>query len=203
MRKRHAFRPQITEWLEDRLVPSLASAPAQMVVPCEPVPLPPLFRYRVLVPGAGDDSGPNPSWQALQDIRDAFTTFLSDYFQAVRSAFLGASQYGQTDALADRSTFDADVRAALQVLDGRVSDIVNSVNRDPASSTLTVGIREAILGDGPDSLRNQLAVLPTPAGSQATIFRELTLGTFRAVAGVLALIMEGVSQIVDSSSWRD
>jgi hypothetical protein len=117
--------------------------------------------------------------------------------------FQGASQYGQIDTLADRSTFDAEVNAALQVLDGRLSDIVNSVNSDPGSSTLTVGIREVILGDGPDSLRSQLAVLPTPAGSQATMLQEFTLGTFQAVAGVLALIMGDVSQILDTSSWSD
>jgi hypothetical protein len=191
------------EWLEDRLVPSLASAPAPMVVPCESVPLPPLIQHSVPVPGADDDSVPSSWWQALQNIRDAFTTFLNDYFQAVRSVFLGASQYGQIDTLADRSTFDADVNAALQVLDGRLSEIVNSVNSDPASSTLTVGIREAILGDGPDSLKSQLAVLPTPTGSQATMLREFTRGTLQAVAGVLALIMGDVSQILDTSSWSD
>jgi hypothetical protein len=203
MRKRHAFRPRIMEWLEDRLVPSLASTPPPMVGPCGSVPLPLLIRYSVPVPGADDDFVPNSSWQALQDIRDAFTTFLNDYFQAVRSVFLGASQCGQIDTVARRSTFDAEVNTALQVLDGRLSDIVNSVNSDPASSTLTVGIREAILGDGPDSLKSQLAVLPTPAGSQATMLREFTLGTFQTVAGVLALIMGEVAQTLDSSSWRD
>jgi hypothetical protein len=193
------------EWLEDRLVPSLASAPAPMVIPCESVPLPPLIQYRVPVPvpGADEDSAPDSSSQALQDIRGAFATFLNVYFQAVRSVFLGASQYGQIDTLADRSTFDAEVNAALQALDGRLSDIVNSVNSDPASSTLTVGIREALLGDGPDSLKTQLAVLPTPAGSQARMLREFTLGTVQAVGGVLALIMRDVSQILNSSSWSD
>jgi hypothetical protein len=203
MRKRHALHPKIMEWLEDRLVPSLASAPAPIVVPCESVPLPPLFRYDVKVPGAGDESRPSSLWQVLRDIRGAFTTFLNDYFHAVPPVFLGASQHGQIDALADRSTFDADVTAALQVLDGRLSDIVNSVNSDPASSTLTVGIHEAILGDGPDSLKRQLAALPTPAGSHASMFQEFTRGTFQAVGDVLALIMQDVAQILDSSSWRD
>jgi hypothetical protein len=35
------------------------------------------------------------------------------------------------------------------------------------------------------------------------MLREFTLGTFQAVAGVLALIMGDVSQILDSSSWSD
>jgi hypothetical protein len=190
------------EWLEDRLVPRLASASAPMIVPCESVPVPPLLQDTVPVPESDDGFVQSASSQALQDIRDAFTTFLNEYFQAVRSVFLGASRYGQIDTLADRSTFDADVDAALQVLDGRLCDIVNSVNSDPASSTLTAAIREAILGDAPDSLKRQLAVLPTPAGSQATLLREFTLDTFQAVAGVLALIICDVSQILDASSWR-
>jgi hypothetical protein len=202
MQNRHAFRLQIMEWFEDRIVPSLASAPAPMVVPCESVPLPLLIPYRVPVPEADDDSVPSASSQAVQDIRDAFTTFLNDYFQAVRSVFPGASQDGQIDTLADRCTFDAEVDDALQVLDGRLSDIVNSVSSNPASSTLTVGICAAILGDGPDSLKSQLAVLPTPAGSQETLLREFTLGTFQAVAGVLALIAGDVAQILNALSWR-
>jgi hypothetical protein len=133
--------------------------------------------------------------QAVQRVRSAFTTFLIEYQKAVRDVLLRAGADGTIDPPAHRAAFDARVDAALQALGDRLS---RDPALDPAAPDLAARLREAIAGGGADSLKARLAALPTPTGSQATLVREFTLGSIRAIADALALIMGDVSRFLSS-----
>jgi hypothetical protein len=169
-----------------------------------PVPLPTLGAVadqsrptaRILIPqgvpsateAAGTATG--ASADVAQQIRQAFGTFLEDYFQAVKGVLL-ANQGGTVNPQATRAEFDAHVSRALQALGGNLS---GTLVRYPAASGLAPQIRESIASDQAASLKSQLKGLPTPAGPQAAIVRDFTMGSVKLVADALSMITGNVSQ---------
>jgi len=142
------------------------------------------------------DSAFNALASLVETVRADFSIFLREYFQAVQQVLLRAGPEGRGDAAANRPDFDAAVTAALQSLERRLEDALNGVTSDPASATLTAGASATIVGDGPDSLRSQLALLPTPARSSPPMIRDFTLDTFRIVASVLALVTGDLAHVL-------
>jgi hypothetical protein len=154
---------------------------------------------RIIGSGDSDESALS---SVADEIRAAFSIFLREYFQALAQVLLKAGPEGRVDASANRPAFDWNVGVALHSLDMRLGDALYAVDSDPASSTLTPGASAMIVGNGPDSLMTQLALLPTPAWSSAAMIREFTLDTFRIVASVLALVTGDLAHVLAASRNR-
>jgi hypothetical protein len=161
MSNRRAFRPQVTEILEDRLVPSLASIPTPTILLGRVVPLPPQVQVQA-----------NPQMQA------AFDAFIRSYTQAVDHVLLGPPPGGLVDPSANRPAFDAAVKQALGTL---ASNLVASLGNVSANSTLAAQIYDAIVGDSPGSLESQLLALSTSAIAQNSALSSLTSDATRII----------------------
>ena len=145
------------------------------------------------------DSARSGLSQVVEEVRAGFSIFLREYFRAVQHVLLRTGPNGPRDAAVRRPEFDSAVSAALESLDVRLGDALNGANSDPASATLTAGASATIVGEGPDSLRTQLALLPTPARCSPPMIREFTLDTFRIVASVLALVTGDLAHVLAPS----
>jgi hypothetical protein len=161
MRNRRAFKPQITELLESRLVPSLASIPTPTILLGRVVPLPPQVQVQA-----------NPQAQA------AFDAFIRSYVHAVDHVLLAPTPGGLVDPSANRPAFDAAVKQALGTL---ANSLVASLGNVSADSTLAAQIYDAIVGDSPDSLESQLLALSTSAIAQDTSLPSLQSDAIRVV----------------------
>jgi hypothetical protein len=135
----------------------------------------------------------SPSTQAADDVRSAFNSFLGDYFKAVQGTLLAPGSTGQVNTQANRAAFNAKVDQALQSLQ---TTLAASLGRYPATSALGPQIKSAIEGAGASSLKGQLANLATPEGAQATVVRNFTLGSTRAIAQALASIGADVAKVM-------
>jgi predicted TIM-barrel enzyme len=147
-------------------------------------------------PSVGQEIGgltTGASTDAAQEIRKAFGAFLDDYFQAMKAVLL-ANQGGTVNPQATRADFDAHVSKALQALGGSLS---GTLSRYPAAWGLASQIRESIASDQAASLKSQLKGLPTPAGPQAAIVRDFTMGSIKLVADALSMITGNVSQALN------
>jgi hypothetical protein len=82
----------------------------------------------------------------------------------------------------------------LQALGGSLS---GTLVRYPAASGLAPQVRESIASDQAASLKSQLRGLPTPAGPQAAIVRDFTMGSVKLVADALSIITGNVSQALN------
>jgi hypothetical protein len=123
---------------------------------------------------------------AVGEVRSAFNNFLNDYFKAVQGVLLTPTGgAGAVNPQARRAAFDAEVDQALRALESRLSA---ALARDQATSGLAPKVLAVVGGDGPASLKGQLASLPTPEAPQASIVRDFTLGSTRAIARALAQI---------------
>ena len=135
----------------------------------------------------------SPSPKAADDVRSAFGNFLNDYFKAVQGTLLAPGSAGQVSPQANRAAFDAKVNQSLQSLETSLSA---SLGRYPATSGLGPQIKSALEGNGPSSLKAQLANLATPQGAQSAVVRDFTLGSTRAIAQALAAIGGDVAKLV-------
>lgn len=132
-----------------------------------------------------DDATIDLSSQGLTEVRNAFSTFMGDYFREVKDVLLAPDPHGKFDPAASRSDFDAKITMSLQALIDEVSE--NGALRG-ATQEQTDRIRVEILGNDPGSLKNQLASLPSPTGPEATMVRDFTLGSFRTIVGLFARV---------------
>ena len=98
---------------------------------------------------------------------------------------LAPSTGGQVAPAANRAAFDARVAQSLQSLQVRLSAALAA---NPATSAIKSQVLTTIAGDGATSLKGQLAGLATPQAAQASVVRDFTLGSTRAIAQALALI---------------
>ncbi len=133
--------------------------------------------------------------KAANDVRSAFGNFLNDYFQAVQGTLMAADATGQVNPAANRPAFDSKVNQAILSLETRIS---TTLTRYPATSGLGPQIQSALEGNGASSLKNQLANLETPSGSQAAVVRSFTLGSTQAIAQALSLINADVAKVLGS-----
>ena len=129
------------------------------------------------------------SSQSLTEVRNAFSTFMNDYFQGVKDVLLAPDPYGKIDPSASRSVFDAKVTVSLQALIDEVS--ASGAFRGTSLESAEV-LREEFLGNDPGSLKNQLASLPSPTGPEATMVRDFTLGSFRSIVGLFTRVSDGL-----------
>ena len=125
------------------------------------------------------------STRAADAVRSAFNGFLNDYFGAVQGVLLAPTSAGQVAPAANRAAFDAKVGQSLQSLQVRLAAALAA---DPTTSALKPQVLTAIGGAGASSLKGQLANLATPQAAQASVVRDFTLGSTRAIARALALI---------------
>ena len=185
MRMRREFRPQVSEWLEGRVVPSTAAAtvppPAPAIVLGQAVPLP---------SAATSNAG----------VQAAFDTFIQGYRQAVATVLFSAGPGGAVDPAANRASFDAVVQQGLITLADQVVAALGNLASDPA---VVAQVRAAILGDSPDSLASQLQSLPTATIAQdfadgavpdavlQAARQALALATGQALATGRALVAQG------------
>jgi hypothetical protein len=135
--------------------------------------------------------------QAIRDVQSAFSGFLTTYFTAVKDVLLAADASGTSNPTANRSAFDNQVNKTLQALSDRLSRDLANV---PAASALTARVKDAVIGDNPASLASRLPALPTPAGPEAALVREFTLGSFRTITNVFALISGDISKVFDAAA---
>lgn len=160
---------------------------------------PPVAPGDVAPPSTVGDLAASPSAGATQGVRSAFGDFLKDYFRAVDGVLLAAGPDGRVAPGAHRADFDAQVDRALERLGG---ELTATLGRHPAASSMVPKVLRAVEGDGPDSLRSRLGALPTPAGPQAATVRDFTLGSTRAVAGILAMISDDVARLLRPARGR-
>jgi hypothetical protein len=161
---------------------SVANVPlvTQAIVPASPT-----------VPLVGNDNVTiDTSSEVPLKVRNAFSNFMNDYFQTLKDVLMSAGTDGTVDPAAHRSEFDAKATSSLQSL---INDISDSAASSPAASTQSSQFREAAVGDGPGSLKNQLAALATPTGLEVATVRDFTLGSFRAIVSLFTRITEDLS----------
>ena len=145
-------------------------------------------------PSSTASSSPStPATGASQAIRSAFGNFLNDYFRAVQGVLLAPDATGQVSPQAHRAAFDAQVGQALQSLETRLA---STLIGHPATSSLDPQVKAALEGNGAGSLKNRLANLATPGGSQAAVVRDFTLGSTKAIAQALSLIGADVAKVL-------
>src|SRR3954467_6738184 len=101
MRRRLAFNPQVWDVLEDRVVPSLVTMAPPSVLLGQTVALP-------------------PQVQQSSQAHAAFDAFAKNYLSAVKGVLLAQDHTGVVDPAANRSSFDAAVKQALETLAQRV-----------------------------------------------------------------------------------
>jgi hypothetical protein len=101
-----------------------------------------------------------PQVQNSAQVHAAFEAFAKSYLAAVDGVLLAPNHAGGLDPAAHRPAFDAAVKQALETL---VHRVVAALGDQPAGSTLSTQVVDAILGDGADSLENQLKALSTSA----------------------------------------
>ncbi|SIO62536.1 hypothetical protein SAMN05444166_7075 [Singulisphaera sp. GP187] len=143
-----------------------------------------------VVTSGNDDATIELSSQSLTGVRNAFSEFMDDYYQEVKNILLAPDPHGKIDPAASRPDFDAKITVSLQALLDEVSES-GAFRR--ATREQTAGIQEQILGNDSSSLKNQLAALASPAGREATLVRDFTLGSFRTIVGLFTRISEGIS----------
>ena len=134
-----------------------------------------------------------PPAKAADDVRSAFNNFLGDYFKAVQGTLLAAGSSGQANPQANRAAFDAKVNQSIRSLE---TTLTAALGRYPATSGLGPRVQSTLGGDGAASLKGQLAKLATPQGAQATVVRDFTLGSTKAIAQALAAISADVAKFL-------
>lgn len=180
MRMRRAFRPAVSDCLEDRLVPSLATLPA---APAAYV-------------GSVQASLPSNA-QATQ----AFDAFRHRYGSALQGVLLAPSADGTVDPFANRPAFDQAVAQALQTL---ASDLVASLGTS-ADASQVAEVTDAILGDDPDSLASELDAVATSAlagqdgASVDTLASDAARATRQAASVVADLVAAPRPSVVAST----
>jgi hypothetical protein len=133
------------------------------------------------------------SSKAGEDVRSAFGGFLNDYFKAVQGTLMAAGSNGQVNPSTNRAAFDVKVNQSLQSLE---TALTASLARYPATSGLGPQIQSAIEGNGPSSLKTQLASLATPQGAQATVVRNFTQASAQAIDQALAAISGDIAKLM-------
>jgi hypothetical protein len=174
------------------LVPNMVST-AEQVRPTTVIPVAEAVGTSTTTDRASTANPLPPSTNAANDVRSAFGNFLNDYFKAVQGTLLAPGSNGQVNPQANRAAFNTKVNVAIQSLETTLS---SSLSRYPAVSGLAPRIQSAIEGDGPGSLKGQLANLATPQGAQATVVRDFTLQSTQAIAQALSLISGDVTKLM-------
>lgn len=148
MRTRRAFHPEVNESLEPRAVPSLATLSVA----------PAVVGQRIELPARGFDRAGVRTSAAIDDFTRRFS-------QAVEQILLATGRDGTVDPTASRDRFDATIREAIDAL---ARELVASL--EPTSTpAVAEQVREAIVGDTPDSLASQITALVTTAIEQGTV----------------------------------
>jgi hypothetical protein len=171
MRLRRWFRPSVSDYLESRAVPSVATVALPPAVLGQVARLPPQV----------------PNGDQVQAAFDAFARNLAD---AVHSVLLGPGPDGSIDPSANRQAFDETVGQALTSL---ANQLVQSLGNVPLNSPEVAQIVDAIIGDGPNSLESQLLGLSTEAIVQDVSSGSLTGDSLRTIAQTAAQVTQTVS----------
>ena len=140
MRTHRAFRPQLSEILEPRAVPSTvvgASTPTG------------ILGTSVTLPRQISPSSPQ--------VQAAFAAFDQSYIRAVDNVLFAPGADGLVVPLRNRAAFDAAVERSLETL---AQQLISNLNpASPAASQVV----SAIIGGGSNSLEGQLLALPIAA----------------------------------------
>jgi hypothetical protein len=178
MRPHHAFRPTITDQLEDRLVLSQGGFNGAMMAINTPVAF-------LLV-----DSIPLPtSVQADPQVQMAFVTFVNRYTEDVASVLLAPAADGTVNPAANLPAFQGAVASDLQALS---HDLSAALAKSPATATLIPAVQQAIVGNGINSLQIQLAAIATAFGTQGTSVPVFAVSSAQA-------IQEAANQVITQS----
>jgi hypothetical protein len=145
MRVRRAFRPQVCDLLEDRVVPSPATLQPPAIVMGHPVPLP-------------------PPLEGSPQVQQAFAVFTQFYVQAVDDVLLAPGPNGSVDPAANRAAFDAAVSQALDTLAGNLVSVLGNV---PLNSPAVSEVIDTIIGADAGSLESLLMAQSTASIEQA------------------------------------
>lgn len=178
MNHHHEFHPDLNEAeLERRIVPSQAAEVAPM---------------------AGSRSGgarAEIGAQYIQQFQRQFAEFSNAYATAAANILFADGDSGTT---ANRPDFDAAVLSAANRLMANLSSLL-SLSPLAARTGLLTAVQQSVGGDGPDSLVNTLAALPTPtdaSGASADAFGAASANAINStlendLAGLTAFISSG------------
>lgn len=160
MRLHRAFRPAISDLLEDRVVLSQggASAPVQVFL-VEMIPLP-------------------VSVQARADVQLAFVTFVTRYNADISSVLLAPAADGTVNPAANLPAFRSAVATDLQSLS---RDLTTALAKSPATASFIPAVQASITGNGPGSLQSQLGLIATTLGVQSTSVPVFAMSSAQAV----------------------
>ncbi|MDB5353115.1 MAG: hypothetical protein JWN86_4362 [Planctomycetota bacterium] len=117
--------------------------------------------------------------QALPQVRQAFSTFQASYNNDVQTVLYKADATGNVNPATNRAAFDAQVATDLATLSTSVHTALNGV---PNNTALLSQLDAVITGSGSDSLKTQLANLPTPTGAFTFSTRLFRLQSNFAIA---------------------
>ena len=146
MRKHRAFRPQLSEILESRAVPSTvvgASTPTG------------ILGISVTLPRQISPSSPQ--------VQAAFAAFDQSYIRTVDNVLFAPGADGLVVPLRNRAAFDAAVERSLETLAQQLISSLNPASTTSAGSTAASQVVSAIIGGGSNSLEGQLLALPVAA----------------------------------------
>jgi hypothetical protein len=160
MRPRHAFRPALSDRLEDRTVPSHAGVRAAIV---------------------SHFNSASPQVQDARAAQQAFNTFSAAYTHDFRTILYGADSSGNINPAANRARFDAQVAIDLSTLNTSLAKAVSNLS---SASMLTTTIQADLLGTDANSLQSLLKGLATPTGVFTSSQRQFIAGARSAINAV-------------------
>ena len=146
MSKHRAFRPQLSEILESRAVPSTvvgASTPTG------------ILGISVTLPRQISPSSPQ--------VQAAFAAFDQSYIRTVDNVLFAPGADGLVVPPRNRAAFDAAVERSLETLAQQLISSLNPASTTSAGSTAASQVVSAIIGGGSNSLEGQLLALPVAA----------------------------------------
>lgn len=173
MRIQRWFRPVLADDLECRVVPSTANVALPPALIGQVAPLP-------------------PQLQNADQAQEEFLDFVAKYTDAIDSVLLSPGSNGAIDPERNREAFDAVIKQALTTL---TDQLVQSLGPVPLNSPEVAQVVDAMIGDGPESLENQLLGIPT-----ATIVQDATTGTL--TGETLHTIVQAAAQVKQTVDYE-
>jgi hypothetical protein len=114
----------------------------------------------------GGAPAPPPSIQNFRAAEQAFLTFEQTYSVDLGAVLFAKDASGHVNPSANQAAFNADVAAALDVLDASLEAIVADLQ---GGSTLASNIKSTLVGPGPQTVQSQLqATTPTTTAASTT-----------------------------------